>query len=179
MNKTNNIISDSLEFYDNNKENNENIFDKIRYLKINKTKSDLEKSTVEFYDKDLKLIKKYAYEILGVFNSTTKAWAWGWSLNNTKKNEINIIRKLLNYGIDLDLEHKFLKTELVTSRFRITNKIQLDMHAAIASYITKQKIVYSYKVDNNPRLVNEIYFDTKITDNDNYTEYYMFLLDLE
>lgn len=179
MNRINNVISDSLEFYDNNKENNDRIFDKIRYLKINRSKNDMEKNIVEFYDKDLKLIKKYAYEILGVYNSTTKAWAWGWSIVNLKKNDTYIIRKLLNYGIDLDLDHKFLKTELVTSRFRITNKIQIDMHVAIASYITKQKLIYSYKVDNNPKLVNEVYFDTKISDNDNYTEYYMFLLELD
>ena len=178
MSKNNNIISDSLEYYDNNNEINEKLFDKIRYLKLNLSKSDMEKNIVEFYDKDLKLIKKFAYEILGVYNNLTRAWTWGWSIINLKKNDTYIIRKLLNYGIDLDAKNNFLKSELVTSRFRITNKIQLDMHVAIASYISKQKNIYSYKVDQNPKIIDNQYYDIKVSDNDNYTEYYMFLLDL-
>ena len=57
------------------------------------------------------------------------------------KNQINLIKKVLNYGINLDNDSIFLKSELITSRFKIVNSLQLDMHLAIASYISKEPFV--------------------------------------
>ena len=82
--------------------------------------------------------------------------------------------------MDLDPEFSFLKTELVTSRFRITNPIQLDIHVAIASYLSRQYVVYKYAsyidliVDANG-LVDIVNIPKDKADE--YSLYYMFLLD--
>ena len=60
-----------------------------------------------------------------------------------------ISRKILNYGLDLDTNQNFLKTELVTSRFTVSNLLQLDIHVAIASYLTKIPNIYCHKVSLN------------------------------
>ena len=103
-----------------------------------------------------------------------------------------LLRKILNYGVELEPTNNFLKTELITSRFRVTNKIQLDIYSAIVSYLSKKPRVIKIKIFNNTRFVvledSETLTDVtepliyKNNDDGNnlnrYTEYYLFLLDL-
>lgn len=177
-----NLISDALEYYDSNTEKYSDFFKKVKYVKFVDVAKDMEHNLIYMYDSNENELLKSRYEIIGVYNNKSKTWTWAWSIPRFRKNTTYIARKIINYGMDLDPESRFLKTELITSRFRITNPIQLDMHAAIASYLSKQYAVYKYisyisfvadknglvDITNIPR------------DNTNeYSVYYMFLLDYQ
>lgn len=176
----NNLISDSLEYYDNNTEKYNDFFKRIKYIRFINTTNDLEHNKIVLYDNNRNEILQSRYELIGLYINKAQIWTWAWSIPRFRKNTTYIARKIINYGMDLDPESLFLKTELITSRFRITNPIQLDIHAAISSYLSKQHIVYKYmsyitfKVDENG-LVDITNIPNENLDD--YTIYYMFLLD--
>lgn len=155
--KTKELIINALKYYDLNNGKYFKIFDKIKYYSIVRSESDLEHNIVIFYDKHKNVILQSKYEILGIYNSDSNLWAWSWAMPSYQKNEVYLARKILNYGLDLiPHESLFLKSELITSRFKINDVIQLDIHAAIASYISKNPIVYKLifdptKTNNNDR----------------------------
>ncbi len=176
------IISQSLEYYDKNLVKNSDFFNNINYIKI--IKNDV--NYLEFYDKNKELIKKTRYEILGVYNSSGKIWTWSWSIAVLAKNVVNTAKKIFNYGFDLDINNAYLKNELITSRFKISNPIQLDIHVALGSYLSKKELIFKYRTYND-----EIMKKTIIPSDDNsfllnikkefeeeqYNEYYCILLD--
>lgn len=175
-----NLISDSLEYYDNNTEKYNDFFKKVKYVKFIDVIKDMDHNIIRMYDRDKNEILKSRYEIIGIYNNKSKTWTWAWSIPRFRKNTTHIARKIVNYGMDLDPESRFLKTELITSRFRITNPIQLDIHAAIASYLSRQYVVYKYisyitfTADSNG-LVDITNIPKENIDE--YSIYYMFLLD--
>jgi hypothetical protein len=174
------LVADALEYYDINSEKYSNFFKSIHYIKFEESSSDLH-NNLYMYDSNKNLLFKSRYEVLGLYASASKTWTWAWSIPYYKRNNTLISKKILNYGIDLDPTYKFLKTELVTSRFRINDAIQLDIHVAIASYLSKQPFVYKYTVYSS----SDVYTESEdklfnIKDNkptDTYSTYYMFLLD--
>ncbi|AYV84235.1 MAG: hypothetical protein Hyperionvirus20_13 [Hyperionvirus sp.] len=180
-----NLIPDSLEYYDNNSEKYTDFFKRVKYVKFIDALKDMEHNNIYMFDNNKNEILKSRYEILGVYNNKSKTWTWAWSIPRFRKNSTHIARKIVNYGMDLDPESRFLKTELITSRFRITNPIQLDIHAAIASYLSKKYVVYKYisyiSQFAGPKDVNGLIDITNIPEKyrDEYSIYYMFLLDYE
>jgi hypothetical protein len=133
-----NLVLNSFEYYDKNNQKIKDKFTNVKYISLEMINNDLEHNKIIFYDKDLKELFKSRFERLGIFESKSQIWSWAWTISYFKKNETNIIRKILFYGTDLDSDKSsFLKSELITSRFRITNKVQLDIHCAIASYLSK------------------------------------------
>ena len=153
----NNLVITSLNYYDTNMEKNNKIFNKIdRYVKNIGNKNELERNTIEFYDSDNKVIKKYEYEIIGMYNVETQLWS----------------RTLLEYGLNLtydSIEMTYLKAELITSRFRITTSVQLDIHVSLASYLTKVENIYkiTQKISNDD------------DENNKTVIYYLFLFDIK
>jgi len=96
------------------------------------------------------------------------------------------------YGTELDSQQNFLKSELITSRFKINNSIQLDIHASIASYLSKKPMIFKMKQFKNKEIKNNLInikypdYSKKILTSDidvneqsteDYIEYYLFLLD--
>ena len=79
-----------------------------------------------------------------------------------------ISRKLLNYALDIDLKQsdqfKFIKTELITSRSKITSQLQLDIYLSLISYLSKKKFIYKKRYFLNNQ------------ENDNYIDYYFFIM---
>ena len=172
------LITNSLEYYDKNNEKYHNIIKPIKYVKFIPSESDLKYSTIILYDKNKNELFRSKYEIIGLFNSNTNIWTWSWSITRFRKNDTHIARKIWNYGAELDPETEFLKMELTTSRFRIADLIQLDMHIALASYLSKQPFVYKHYLYLNSRDYtkdNDLYnIEEK---SDSYVIYYLFLLD--
>jgi hypothetical protein len=81
-----------------------NHYDKqnIKYLKYLNTSNitvDREKNTIIFTDIDDTI---FSYEILGIFDNTTRIWMWAWMIPDFMYNETNIVRKLLNYGLKIN-----------------------------------------------------------------------------
>lgn len=181
-----NIIPQSLEYYDRNMQSNKDLLDKITYINIIKsTESGYNNiNQIEFYDKDKELIKKSKYEILGLFDSNSKIWTWAWALPLVSKISSNTAKKIFNYGYDLE-NNVLLKTELITSRFKISNPIQLDMHVAIGSYLSKNEFIFSYKIydmeTNKKNIVSKGDINLLNIKNDiddiPYLEYYLLILD--
>ncbi len=171
-----NIIQTAFSYYDKNNEKYELKFMNVQYVDFKKNKNDNERSSINMYDEDNKLLFTYKYELIGVYYGITNTWSWGWSLSNFKKNTIYTSRKILEYGLDLDNDNVFLKTELVTSRFKISNPIQLELHLAIASYLSKTPLIYklTYKTKDLDTLAK-----TKITNSSSgeHTTYYLFLFE--
>lgn len=160
------IIPNILEHYDKNMEKYKYLFDKIKdtdkQIEIKYVDEDMKKNIIIFKDENGKEIKKSQFEIAGIYFNSHKIWIWGWAMPQYKKNLTYISRTMLYYGLDVDyVDYPMLKLLLTTSRFKIFDLIQLDMHAAITSYLTKIPIIYPYKIKKG------IYTHT----------YYIFLLD--
>ena len=96
-----------------------------------------------------------------------------------QKNNTKIVRKLFNYGAELDPDVKYLKTELITSRFRVSDQIQLDIHIGIASYLSKIPLVYQHRLYIQQKVDSDSFLLIKDNEleSENYTIYFMFLLD--
>jgi hypothetical protein len=127
-----------------------------KYINTQDVKIDREKQTILFNNND-----KFTYEIVGMFDTDTQIWLWGWMIPEFLYNETTLVRKLLNYGLKIepfktmlfnsDKNNRFnadkmlyLKTQLVNSRFLLDNKFQLDLHLSIATYLVKDNIKFIY-----------------------------------
>jgi hypothetical protein len=167
-NNLNTLIPVSLEYYDNNNQEYLEFKKKIVKTETINNDKDMEKSKIIFYDKNNKKLLESEYEIAGIFYKKYNTWIWGWALPNINKNLIMISRKLLNYALDIDLKQsdqfKFIKTELITSRSKITSQLQLDIYLSLISYLSKKKFIYKRRFFLN----NE--------ENDNYIDYYFFIM---
>ena len=172
----NTLVSDALEYYDSNSEKYEPFFKNVKSVKFEEAKSDLDYYEIIFYDSNGSVTGKSRYENIGVYSQKGKVWTWAWSISSFSKRTTTIIRKVLNYGFDIDSSKIFLKNELITSRFRISDKTQLDIHIAIASYLSKQPSIFIIKKPpNTPQ--NEIVTDIDFDKNDDNVYYFLYILD--
>jgi DUF4097 and DUF4098 domain-containing protein YvlB len=177
----NKIIQNSLIYYDKNYQKYKKYLDRIAFKNITASTNDIDRSTILFTDENNKKVLKAKFEYIGIYYNTANLWVWAWADPDIKKNANYMSRKILQYGLDIntgETKHvhqdddeyfdvnKFLKSELITSRFNITNELQLEIHIAIANYLAKTPISYH----------TTGYF-TK--DKKNYKRHYMFLFDIE
>lgn len=140
------IVKKSLLNYDqiNNKYND--------YIMIENTKIDVDTQNIIFNNKD-----KFKYEILGIFDSSTQIWMWGWMTPEFKYRDTMLSKKLLDYGLKIEPfsylknndrkildDMMYLKTQLVNSRFIVNDMIQLELHLAIALYLVKDNVKFIY-----------------------------------
>lgn len=160
------LIATALEYYDSYNEKYRGLFKKVKNTKIELTPYDMERNKIKLLDKDNEELLTSKYEVVGVYSNEYKMWSWAWSVPKFKKNNTYISRKILYYGLDLDPESS-LKSELITSRFLISNPIQIELHLAIASYLAK-KIIYKY-----------VYYPDEKNQPDNFIVNYIFLLDVD
>jgi hypothetical protein len=185
------LIKNALEYYDKNKEIYDSFINQIKYRKIIKSPYETEHYKIEFYknidsnNNFTDIIHTTRYEIIGRYNITHKLWRWEWNNIMAIKKTTYIITKILKYGIELDPEEKFLKTELINGTFIISNKIQLDIHVAISSYLGKCPFIYPfikiYGKENKGKNFTNITLNS-IDNIDDYPEeseiIYLILLDL-
>jgi hypothetical protein len=148
------FISKVLEQYDENMAKNIHLFKNVMHTKIEYSKSDTELNTIILLDKDGEELRRMKYSIIGMYDKKEKLWVWSWAVSYLKQNEIGIARSVLNYGIDLrqddgadsDFMYEFLKPELITSRYKISDPVQLELHVAVASYISKRDIIFKFNI---------------------------------
>lgn len=175
------IVNDALKYFDGNNDKYKHIKKKIKYVKhavVNR--KDIEGVKLLFFDDDMNEMFTSRVEILGKYYNSINVWVWGWSLPSINKSLTSIIRKVFLYGTDIDLNENpaniSLKNELVTSRFRIEDEIQIDMHCAIASYLAKKPFVFAWrdlpfkKDDSAIEIKNDLINETDVT-------YYTFIVD--
>ena len=178
MNDPTKTVTNALEYYDANIEKYKNIFKNIKYIKFAHGENDMSYNIINMYDKNKDKIYSSRYEVIGIYNNEYNLWVWSWSIPTMKKNNTFTTKKIVNYGIDLDPKYKFLKSELITSRFRISNPIQIDIHLSLASYLSKNPVIFKYNIGKqHTETIDEEYVDVTITDTDYYQSYYLFILD--
>jgi len=155
------FIKDALEKYDKNTEMYYNdIFKDAYYEEFILKNSEIDYDEVIFYDKNKNVIMKANYEMLGNFYVDTQIWVWAWSNPSYNKKLITRSSNLLFYGLKLNSEENFsLKTELVNSRFQITDPIQIDIHLAIASELCKNQCIFKYPFTIDKKMVDETEID--------------------
>jgi hypothetical protein len=143
------IVKDSLEYYDRNNEKYKDLKKKIKYVKhADVDQSDIEGLKLIFYDENKEELFTSRVEILGKYYNTINTWVWGWSLPGIDKSLTSIIRKVFLYGTDIDITNPanvLLKNELITSRFRVVDNVQIEIHCAIASYLAKKPFIFLWK----------------------------------
>lgn len=177
MNDIKEIIVNSLKHYDSNNEKFSKTLEKIKYYTITTNTEDIKRSIIHFYDKNETEIFSSRYELLGSYTPKINLWTWGWAIPYAEKNKIYLSKKLLLYGVDMDYkESPLLKSEFVTSRFKIADETQLDIHAAIASYISKAPLVIKL-VHNSTQHKHEKLFEFSQEHSDESMVWYLFLLD--
>ena len=138
-----NIIDKALYHYDiqNNKYS--------KYLTTETITLDRQTNMIIFPDIDN---VEHKYEVLGLFDNTTRIWMWGWMVPDYMYNETEIVRKLLNYGLKITPsivsrvsdDRLYLKTQLVNSRFLLDDSFQLELHLALSSYLAKDNFKFIY-----------------------------------
>jgi hypothetical protein len=176
MSKLSSIIVNALEYYDVNNEKYKSLKEKAKFVRIEKSNNDMEHNVMLFFDKNKNFIFKSRYEVIGMMGNESKIWTWGWAIPYLKKNTVKISKEILLYGINLNPEDdKILKTELITSRFRIANDVQLDIHLGLSSYMSKKPFIFKYSFSEEKWSSNSIYLDLS----GGHISSYLFLLDHE
>jgi hypothetical protein len=177
------LVINSLEYLDKANEENNNLFKRIHYCKFIDVDKDLEYNKVIFYDKDKKEIYQSIYENIGVYHNDTEIWEWAWSISSFKKNSTNIIRKILTYGTELDSDSLFIKNELITSKIKISDPVQLEIVLSLSSYLSKKQLIYGIKVFNNKNIDSDgiINITEPLVEGNEikYIKHYLFLLDIK
>ncbi len=179
------IVKDALEYYDYNNEKYEKIKKKIKYAKIIKgNDNDIERLRFTFYDSDKKELFTSRIELLGKYYNNLHVWIWGWAMPTIEKFASTIIRKVFFYGTDIMIQGKediALKNELITSRFRITSDVQIDIHCAIASYLAKKPFIFGMKElpTEDPSGTKSLEFEviSLYSKKESDYTYYLFILD--
>ena len=185
---TMNIIYKALEYYDNQKPHLEKLMSPVKYYKVIKKDTDIERSVIVFYDKKKEEIFRSGFEYVGNYYFNERIWVWAWGILYLQKNQNYLSRKILNYGLDIPYKAQednigfdtspdiFLKYELTTSRFKIDNHIQLDVHIAICSYLTKIPFIVPIVYNEHESYNTFKYEDIHNTDKGR-NSIYIFLLD--
>jgi hypothetical protein len=174
------IINDALKYYDENNEKYKKLKKKMKYMKVAPgEQKDIEGIKLVFYDENKEELFTSRVEVFGKYYYSAETWIWGWSIPYLHKALTGTSRKIWLYGTDIDISNDaniLLKNELLTSRFRIDDKIQLEIHAAISSYLAKKPFIFRWKEFYlNPGDFNEVKGEYSKTNTD--FEYYTFVLD--
>ena len=186
------IIPEALKYYDENAQKYKHIKKHIKFINNSvDTKKDIEGVKLDFFDKDMNILFTSRLEIIGKYYGDIKVWVWGWSIPTLDKYFTSIIRKVFLYGTDIiinnNVSNVLLKNELITSRFRIDDDIQIDIHCAIASYLAKKPFIVtlndnifdsaSFEIANDADIYDKSSFEIANDDNAKSTIFYAFVID--
>jgi len=167
------IVSDALKYFDQCNEKYKRLADSIKYWhQLDKSPADTDTSPriFVFTDGEKKEVFRSRVEMLGRYNNFL--WEWGWCLADMPNSYLKTIRTVLLYGTDIDTfthkKNKFLKSELTTSHYKITDVTQIEIHCAIAMYLSKKKLVIP---------VNLKQHTIDFSDFPQHDTFYMFIMD--
>jgi len=177
-----NLVRNSLEYYDVNREKYQKIVQKIKYVKFVYYSDEIQHDAITAFDENKNILFTSSHEAVGYYNTGTKIWTWAWAEPGLKSGQTYIIGKIFNYARQLPVAEQFLRTELLTSTFRISAKIQLDIHSSIASYLGKQPFLLNYIA--TPEGENNLIPFTQLKDTEDLEKlspqtkvFFMFILD--
>lgn len=158
------IIRKALAYYDGIMHRYRSHMRRIDGHKYHRSRSAKMDNYLNFYDKRGELLGSSKYQSLGVYSPQNRLWVWAWSIPTNVPGEFALARSLLTYG--LDNEDANIRNELVNSRFSIRHEVSLDIHIALAAYLT-QRVIYAVRSTVDPE------------DRSNYIVEYVFLTDFD
>ena len=176
------IVTKVLDYYDKNYGKYDNFISNVKYYKHIYKTGDMERNILILYDKNKKEIFRSKVESIGSYYPPTKLWVWAWANPVNPKNNTYIVKKMFDYGMNMDpsKENLFLRTELITSRFRITESVKLDVYLALSSYLAKIPYVFKlfwYGEKQKKDIYYKYILDTEPHDKKLLFVQYIFLLD--
>lgn len=112
----------------------------------------------------------YEMELAGTFNNTDNTWEWGWASSDSGLLDNSISRRLLNYGMSLNISdnnkiNKFVKMMLLTSHIKFNNKLELSNHIGFIKNLLYQDTHCLF-----------IYEDIKYNDKNKYVINYYYII---
>lgn len=137
MNNFTYLIKNALEYYDINAMKYYDKSNTFKFYKLIKSER-----KILFYDGNKQKIAEYTYDAIGKYIPSKNLWSWAWATAELSKDLTKQSRQVLNYAFELDDEDLMLKTELITSRYKITSPIQLDFHVALTMFLSKKPFMY-------------------------------------
>jgi hypothetical protein len=171
------IISRAYEYLDKQKELYSKYINENLYFYTNPiNNTDMDLSTFIMYDDETQknIILTGDYSIIGYFNNSISTWYWGWATPSSLKTQTYLSRKILNYGLDIDIYNSvdeditlnsIFKAELLNSKIHMENSnIEIEKYLAIALYITKSDYYWKAKIDSynitdgKTEIIGEIYY---------------------
>jgi len=108
-------------------------------------------SQVDEINKEIKIKSKvFNFQTLGTFDVNSKVWLWSWVTPYLSLEETKLSREILNYGLKLEpdsnaQEHYFIKGQIINSRMRFQDEIQLEIFLASICAIIKDKYDFLFK----------------------------------
>ena len=172
------FVTVSLSEYDKNIKEQKKIFKNATAYEIKQTDNNMENDKFMFYNNDDEKIIEADFEVISTYTSIHDLWTWGWGTPTFSKKWTRIITKILNYGFSLDPKKEYhLKTELINSRFVISDPLQIDIHLAIASALSKIPNIYSFVMPEEKNEKGK--YKIIKNKNDNFKILYVFLFNIK
>lgn len=152
------IITKSLENYDKQNKKYKDIINAYNNKEYHIDEDDTLDIITFTNTKNSKIVYKFKWEYLGLFDNQTKMWFWGWSIVQAAQKHKQFSRDLLNYGLDITLDNLdsnkyntdnlFIRTLLINTKIKFTYEYQLNIFLAICCFISKTNIscLYPYQL---------------------------------
>ena len=180
------IIQNALKEYDANNLKYAKYMKKVKYIQyINSDGGDIESITCIFYDKDNKKLFSSKIEIVGKYYKNYNMWVWAWSLPLLDKTVTDTIKNIFLYITDIytkkgiaNANNIVIKQHFLTSRFLISDIIQIDIYCAISSYLSKVRLICElpgYAINQESNKIENTLID--FTDKNNLDGNYCFIKD--
>lgn len=132
------ILSVAIEYYDKNNELYEKIKNQIAYIETDTIPGNTVASFLIFFDSDNKILFRSKFGVIGIFYKIYHMWIWGWAHPGLEYEMVATIKNVFVHALSLNSHTTdlfIIKSELITSRFGISDDTQIDIHCAIASYL--------------------------------------------
>ena len=180
------IIHNSLKYYDENNLKYAKYMKKVKYIQyINAETSTVESIICVFYDKDKKELFSSKIEMVGKYYKNYNMWVWAWSIPLLDKTVTYTIKNIFLYITDIytqkgiaNANNIVIKQHFLTSRFLISDIIQIDIYCAISSYLSKVQLIYElpvYAINPVSNKIDNTLID--FTDKNNLDGHYFFIKD--
>ena len=140
------VIPNSHNFYDRNNDKYRKLLNKIKYFqKVYDTNTVTNRYKIFFYDENKKEIFSSYVECFG--RLINNWFFWGWANYKAEPRLITFMKRLINYGVDIELtegikdDFRVIKELLLQSSLYAEDTFMLDTYCALGMYLIKKELL--------------------------------------